>query len=309
MGVAALAMAELPSAEPARAVALEGWKRDRRLPWRWPGFCVNETADERVSRLRYLARFVPIDVTAEWQSKAYAHPETREELRAVVADLLDVTHRAVLRYLPLPTQPPLVYLHESAEALRAHSCAGRAALAYYDGAIHLATPPEIGPELTRADLLRQGLMTSLGHEYVHHVLVSNGIGRPVWLQEALAMFFAQEFPQANWRARPIALDDMVEYLPHDATPEFETTFYTQASAMLELLRKLCGSSEGCYNVDLVLALQKGQASPETLFEWAISQRAREGTSVTPLSIWNDYVAHEMRSPLLLSARRASASTP
>jgi hypothetical protein len=233
-----------------------------------------------------------------WQTLVYLHRDAPDEAQRTLLAELEGVHRGAVRFLPLTTTPAIVYLHASTEGLQAHSCAGRDALAYYDGAIHLAPEPRRRPNFIGIELWK-----SLKHEYVHHVLVSDGIGRPIWLQEALAMSFAGERPARTWREHPIALEQMI------ATPEFESAYYGQAYYRLELLRLLCNAREGCQDVDLVHALQKGQATPESLFEWAISHRAREGTSVAPLLIWYDYVAHETRSPLLLAAKRGPTSTP
>ncbi len=71
---------------------------------------------------------------------------------------------------------------------------------------------------------------------------------------------------------------MVELLPSTATGDEERT-YPQAQGMFWFLRRLCVGRAGCIT-QLPEALLEGQATPETLFEWVISERTRDRIAVS-----------------------------
>lgn len=245
----------------------------------------------------YLSRFV---ATPVWQSVVYAHAEAPAEAIAVVTRDLEETHHDAVEELGLSARPAQVYVHPSVESMSNHSCAKADALAYYDGAIHLAPPPRDERPHTEAGFERE-LRTSLKHEYVHHVLIDNGIGRPIWLQEALAMNFAGEVAfETEWRTRPLPLADMVHLLP-SLRPEVERRFYLQAATMLFVLQRLCTGLKNCERRQMTEALKQGRTTPEALFEWTIEQRAKELLRTTPEALWLDYVARDSFSPEMLDA--------
>lgn len=278
-------------------------QRERELPWRLPRQCKNEAQAERAARLLYLSHFRPTPV---WRTVVYTHADTPAEAIASVTRHLESVHREAVNDLGLSARPAEVYVHPTAESMRQNSCAKANALAYYDGAIHLAPPPPVKPPTT-ASRFEKELQTSLRHEYVHHVLVDNGIGRPIWLQESLAMRFAGEVTfDTAWRAHPLPLRDMVDRLPSTSAPEVEHTFYPQAATMLLVLDRLCIGLEDCGHKQLPEALRQGRATPETLFEWTVEQRAQELLTTTPEALFLDYVARNDFSPQMLNALLARA---
>lgn len=113
-----------------------------------------------------------------------------------------------VRRLGLDAELPLILVYPTLDSLRKHSCTSKNAVAYYDGAIHLAAAPGASP---------YELIKSLKHEFAHHALVSNGVGAPLWLQEGLAMTLAGDHPHdyySMWRKHPIDLRRMVDFMPH-----------------------------------------------------------------------------------------------
>jgi hypothetical protein len=280
-------------------------RRERELPWRLPRQCKNEDAAETITRLRYLASFVPTDIA---QTTVYAHRDAPAEAISVVHRDLATIHEKACDYTGLRARPAVVYVHPNAAALREHSCSGANAVAYYDGAIHLAADAAIARAQAHGIAGLEGeLQKSLMHEYVHHVLVSNGIGRPIWLQEAMAMHFAVEmYANHSWVKRPLEPSEMVDLLPSTAAPEIEQVFYPQAQGMFWFLRQMCLKRARCVP-ELPEALLQGRAAPETLFDWAISDRAGKLLPATPTQFWKDYVARgEAFPPGFTSALARSA---
>jgi hypothetical protein len=55
--------------------------------------------------------------------------------------------------------------------------------------------------------------------------------------------------------------------------------------------RLCLARPDCGPKELVEALQSGRATPETLFDWAISRRASDLVRTARLPLWDDYVEH------------------
>lgn len=250
-------------------------------------------------RARYLAIFVPM---VAWHTTLYAHPDVPTDTTREVADMLELVDRKATRRLALPAQPPSIYLYPSVEALREHSCASAVAVAYYHGAIHLA----VGAQAE----LRQ----SMTHEYVHHVLMSNGISRPIWFQEGAAMEIAGDKPLgywATWRKNPIELEQMVERFPKTARLDEATAFYAQAYAMTEFLQRLCLMRDGCGLGELANALIGNRADPETLFERAASSRGGDLARTSRVSLWADYVEQGNFPPHTLAAllKRAGLEVP
>jgi hypothetical protein len=129
---------------------------------------------------------------------------------AAIRNNLERIHGFATSKLGLSAEPPGIYLYPSVETLRDHSCASTGAVAYYDGAIHVAVT-EIGDQWE--------LRHNLRHEYAHHLLVSNGIGRPIWLQEGAAMDIADEpLRQSHqlWRQNPLPMQQMVVVYTRDS---------------------------------------------------------------------------------------------
>ena len=263
------------------------------LPWRHAGQCVGAAAaSRRRLRAEYLATFVAVPV---WHTTLYVHPGVSTAPIAAVQDNLERVHGFATSKLGLSANPPNIYLYPSVQALRDHSCASSSAVAYYDGAIHLAVS-EIGDQWE--------LRHSLRHEYAHHLLVSNDIGSPIWLQEGAAMDIADEpLHQSHqlWRQNPLRMQQMVESFPNALLPEQAKIFYGQAYAMTRFLQQLCGLRIGCGLADLTKALKDGSATPETLFDWATSERGSDLVHTSPLPLWDDYVKRGNLAPATIDA--------
>jgi len=274
--------------------------RSRRAdsPWRYAGLCANGAGSDSASaRKRYLDAFAAAEAT---EATVYVDEGVAEGYLAAVQHGLNWIPRSAKLFLGLDPEPPVIYVYRSAQALRAHACVNESAVAYYDGAIHLAVTLR-GP----GDLVR-----SLRHEYVHHALVSHRIQHPTWLQEGAAMVFAAE-PWSSFRfdAPPLDLDHMVGAFPHGITKQSAEAFYGQAFAMVMLLRDLCAKRDGCNEAELVHALRDGSAEPETLFSWAIRRRA-PNIYGSELSLLQDYVTRGFRlSPAAAEAARLQAGSP
>lgn len=156
-------------------------------------------------------------------------PGVEGEQLEYLTTLLAHTHRLLTRGLSVEAPLPHIFLHASAAQLREHACVPEAAVGYYDGAIHIAVLESLS-ELKR----------SLRHEYAHHVLASQGIGRPVWFHEGFAMSFASDEPldaYRTWRHHPVDLAQIVEPLSSDCSDEEVQVFYAQAAVMYEFLKR------------------------------------------------------------------------
>lgn len=247
------------------------------LPWRYPGLCSDPSRSPPKPRAPYLATFIPTPLGVAF---VYRDPAVDASLPASMQRFLPAIRSGTKTGLEAPF--PAIYLYRSVEALREHSCAGANASAYYDGAIHVA------PE----DLSR-----SLQHEYTHHVLVHNGIERPLWLQEGLAMRATGEEHHETqaawltWKDHPLSMERMVNLFPTTADSEDVATFYGQAYHMTNMLERLCLARTGCGPLELIEALRSGEATPETLFDWAVERRGSDLVAKTRVSLWEDYRTH------------------
>jgi len=186
--------------------------------------------------------------------------------------------------LGLSSIAPNVYLYRSPTELRKGVCVSPETVSYYDGAIHLAVNPD------------DDLLKSLKHEYVHHALFSHAIRRPVWFQEGVAMLIGDENDWSRWRPKGPLLppERMVQTFPQAASAEEAVAFYGQAFAMTVFLNKLCENATSCDLRDLVRALETGVVRPETLFDWAVSQRGSDLVRTTRLPLWDDYLANGLQ---------------
>lgn len=244
-------------------------------------------------RARYLASFITRKV---WHTTLYVHPTVPEwAIREIHEGLARVNYVATLR-LQLTSEPPVVYLYPSVEALQEHSCIRSVAVAYYDGAIHLTASTLgqarlmdslQGDEIWKAS---KELRRSLQHEYVHHLLQSNGIAKPFWFQEGAAMIVAQDTPAAYrtaWMRRPIPTQQMVEAVPDSVSLGSANTSYAQAYAMADFLERRC--RQRCGLDTWADALRRG-VSPESLFDWAISRSRDNSRSELGSSPWSSHLA-------------------
>jgi hypothetical protein len=190
------------------------------------------------------------------------------------------------------------------EVLRKYACVNSSAVAYYDGAIHLAAVSN--------SWHYDEPIQSLEHEYVHQALMSNGITQPIWLQEGAAMTIVGEghwghWPR-SWKDYPLSIRQMVRAFPNTESPEFAQAYYGQAFAMMEFLDRLCLTEPNCNLRTLVDALRNGRATPDTLFDWAVAERGSDLVWTSALPLWDDYVVHQDFGPATKRAllQRATA---
>lgn len=282
---------------------------DPDLPWLHPGLCVDDAGTStETERARYLATFAP---TPAWRTTLYVHPEAPAWALAAIRDNLESIERRATKDIGLPSTPPPIYLYPTVASLREHSCASAHAVAYYDGAIHLAvveSEPEDPGAVQRGPRLWNSadheLLTSLRHEYAHHVLISNGVGKPIWFQEGTAMAFAEDAPLRSYslvHEHPVDVADMVVSFPKTSSLEDATRFYATAHVMMEFLTRLCLARVDCNPAELAGALSSRAASPQTLFEWATVRRGSDLAPTAERSLWDDYVAHQNFPPATYQA--------
>ena len=105
----------------------------------------------------------------------------------------------------------------------------------------------------------------------------------------------------SWRQNPFRMQQMVESFPNTLPPEQVEIFYGQAYAMTTFLKQLCGLRTGCGLADLVGALKSGHATPETLFDWATSERGGDVAHTSPLPLWDYYVQRGNLAPATIDA--------
>jgi hypothetical protein len=287
---------------------------ERRTLWQRRGHCSDERGPAfEQARAEYLATFTPVPMGG-------ATLRVEPSVPSAAVDTLRRAWRGrrppqgveqrIARSLGVSSPPPLIYLYRSVAALREHSCVRAPAVAYYDGAIHLAVtepaPDDVYSQLekNRQRWLEYDLPNTLLHEATHHALASNGIFAPFWLQEGLAMEIGGGSPRdayAVWRKNPIRAELLVDAYPDDATPEIVTAYYAQSGIMLEFLQRMCLNRSDCGPAELVRALRGAQTTPEKLFDWAISRRAGDLVRTARLPLWDDYVARGDFAPETLKA--------
>ncbi|HET9957285.1 MAG TPA: hypothetical protein VFQ61_22460, partial [Polyangiaceae bacterium] len=234
-----------------------------RVLWKHRGLCGDDDSDPNNPRNRYLREFGQLP--ASWSKGLFAYPNAPAEVIEQVRREVPSLPSRVQAFLGLTSEPPAVYVHRDPQALRDYSCVNATAVAYYDGNMHVS--------LSGGIRFRQELTISLEHEYVHHALMSHGVGQPIWFQEGAAMVFAQE----NWEdyrftTQLIPLESMSRAFAHTAKPEGARAFYLQAYAMVRLLRAVWRDPARSSEHALLDALLAQQATPEGLFEWALEQR-------------------------------------
>lgn len=236
------------------------------------------------ARSEYLATFTASRLpSATLHTSTDLATSTRVELLPVLGDL----PRKARAVLGLSSPAPAVYVYPTVAALQKFSCAHDAAVAYYDGSIHVAP---LDSDAETAEGLR--------HEYAHHLLMSNGIHGPFWFQEGAALAFAGDYPNdylERARRAPLAPSEMVDGLPKTTSLEVATTFYAHAYAMIEFLALLCNSHERCGIHALALALITGRAKPQGLFEWAIAEWSG-ARAQTWRALWDNYVTTATLDP-------------
>lgn len=271
--------------------------------WTHPGRCRDGAGDyERAARAKYLAEFRVVAMEGHW---VHAHPDVEPwAVAEVVSNIPGASERAA-SVLKMEAAEPQIWIYPDVDSLRQHSCASEVAVAYYDGAIHLAppgqrrAPPETGKARVEALQRSLELRQSLSHEYVHHVLVSNGVGKPIWFQEGAATMIAGDQPRdsyALFKKSPPEIWRMTND-PEKAASLYETNvYYAQAYVMVDFLERLCLHREPCGLAELAHAIALGDVPPEDLFDWAVDERSSDLSSTAEVSVWDDYVKHGTFAP-------------
>jgi hypothetical protein len=271
--------------------------------WTRPGRCKDDMGGhKRAERINYLAQFRAIPSEGHW---VRAHPDVEpwviDEVITNIADAAERVHSA----LEMESTEPPILIYPDVDSLRRYSCANEVAVAYYDGAIHLAplgqrpALAEAGEARVEALRLSLELRQSLSHEYVHHVLVSNGVGKPIWFQEGVATMIAGDQPRdsfALFKANPPQVSAMIEE-PENAASLYEASvYYAQAYMMVEFLERLCLRRSPCGVDELAHAIASGDVLPEDLFDWAANERSSDLSSTAEVSVWADYVKYGNFTP-------------
>jgi hypothetical protein len=242
-------------------------------------------ADFAKRRARYLATFVPFGAE---NATLYVEPTVSSEAANATRACLSLTHELVAHGLGIDAAPPATYLYPNVAELRKYSSSLPYAVSYYDGAIHIS--------VTSSEWLYREICRSVRHEYAHHALMSNGIVRPMWLQEGVALRLAGERDwhgeRRDWTDHPLTVAQMIDGLPDTPSESSAHAFYGQAYAMLEFLNRLCADRTECGERELVAALKTGSATPETLFDWAVAHRATRLPAGARPSLWGDYVTSQ-----------------
>lgn len=275
---------------PRSRVAREILTRDASAPWSVPGQCSTDGA--RGDRAAYLSRFVAIPEKPDTAVANHVHigplmvaPGLPTETAVQTETIVRRTHGFIVEYFAPDMNPPIVYLHSSAEELRQHACLTSNAVAYYDGSVHVA------PITPDAELER-----SIRHEFAHHLLRHLGFGRPLWLQEGFAVRFALDPLNVSPEQRdnaPITLDDMVAPVSVESTAQAVTLLYAQAAEMFDFLNGLppVGNGRRGY-AGLLDELRQGVATdnvaPQDLFVWAMKQRGGDIIDGDPVRFWENY---------------------
>jgi len=205
------------AAPPVQSAVSSLIRKPQPSPWQRAGQCTAGVEPRSVlDRARYFATFARVEAP---DTTLFVEARVSEEAVATVRGNLTHARVSAKRQLGIDASPPLIYLYASVESLRDHACVNSSAVAYYDGAIHLAmnSPEDHYIKLNR----------SLRHEYVHHVLITNGIDEPMWLQEGTALLIAGELSWFKWHptGRMLPTREMIHQFPQTASSEFTEAFY------------------------------------------------------------------------------------
>jgi len=247
--------------------------------WAPPALCGKGSSKKLSDWVAYLKGFrdkstPELALLADW----HVQPALLERVRLSVS----LARTNVRLQTGIDAPPPVVYAHLDPATLREHACLTENAVAFYDGAIHVAVS-----ETQRGEIYRSVL-----HEYTHHALQGVGIREPIWFQEGVAMRVAAENAARFELAVPgIDVAQMVDGFPHGASRQFAEKFYGQAARMVEFLNRLC-RRQGCVR-DWVAKLRDG-APPSTFFEATIRELAPD-VKEPPLSLWHAYLVDSTKS--------------
>jgi hypothetical protein len=278
----------------------------RNLPWTFPGMCRGGMKPAMyAARAEYFAEF-------RWATSAHPHlvrfhPDVEEWILDGVVSQIGAAAESANSAFELDSTEPVIWIHPNVESLIKNSCASDVSVAYYDGAIHLAPDGDLSktaqgtePQINRArEHVLVELQTGLRHEYVHHVLITNGVGNPVWLQEGAATMIARDQPMDAYtlfKRHPVPTSQMIDGPKKSASVYEANVYYAQAYVMVDFLERLCLNRKSCGLGELAQALISGTTTPEGLFEWATEQRSQDLAPTAEVSVWSDYVKYGSFAP-------------
>lgn len=178
---------------------------------------------------------------------------------AAACEALTKAPAAIRELAGIDAAQPEVFVYLDAPQLQSAACVNSETSAYYDGAIHVASSESM-------DQVRKSIV----HEFVHHALLFQGIHRPAWLQEGLAMHAARE---AWWKDPRLGLvkwlqqdqlpfDAMVDDFAYAADEADVRRMYYQSWAMVHVVLARKGEAGVA---ELVSQLRSGSLTAEEAF--------------------------------------------
>ncbi|WNG61838.1 hypothetical protein F0U59_49345 [Archangium gephyra] len=279
---------EVPPREaaPEPAAAERAERADPRFQVRWGenGLCGPGDGQRVAQRSALLGTFVALDAAGTTvRHDPHVDPVVLREVQVVLGAVRSPSHAPMRRIFGQELDrlsPPEVYVYRDVQQMLDVSCVNRAAIGYYDGAIHLSGDTRHGIE---------NIKKTVVHEYVHHVLIGLGIKVPMWLHEGLAMKLAGETWWADpslglvaWlRNQHLPFEAMAGAFPHTADEKFAMAAYYQSLAMLEFLQDRQGD-EG------VAALVQALARSEVTAKEAFSSAGLTGDALE--QAWKEFLA-------------------
>lgn len=271
---------QAPASLPVDAKVAEAADARFRIRWGKAGLCSDEDGPRRVGNRGSLIQGFK---TAKIRELQIAFDDSvREEVLQEVASTIQRTRQYANYLLGWSPQssPPRVVVYRDLEQMLSVACANKATLGYYDGEIHLS-----GSWTHGLVQIRQ----SAAHEYVHHVLNTMGVSKPMWFHEGLAMRIAEE---EWWRDPKLGLQQwlekehlpfqaLIEGFPHTADELFAGAAYYQSLMMVSFIRERRGPDSFR---QLLNDLSAGIVSPSRAFSVATGL---EGAQLE--AAWNDFV--------------------
>lgn len=204
---------------------------DMRFQVRWgqKGLCGPKDASRIHQRNALLLTFV---AAAGADNSVLHEPSVSPRVLKDVQEALDYAVHRLPKGVLEPKAAPVTYIYKNVEQMQNVSCVNRAAIGYFDGAIHIAGD-------SRYSGMR--IQETVVHEYVHYLLLGRGIRSPMWLHEGMAMQYAQEHwcddPSLGlmaWLAKShIPFVAMTKAFPYAADEKFAVAAYCQSQMMFE----------------------------------------------------------------------------
>jgi hypothetical protein len=140
-------------------------KRTEVTPWHQAGQCTDGArARSDGDRARYFATFVPFAAT---DTTFFVEPGVAMDAVLAVQESLGTARAAAAERLGIDVPPPLIYLYASVASLRDHACVNSSAVAYYDGAIHVAMNSPAHGYLELCKSLRPRIRASCADQQRH----------------------------------------------------------------------------------------------------------------------------------------------